>query len=235
MTAAEILADLKKNGSESIKKVLVKHGAKEPFYGVKVEYLKVLRKKLNANHALALELFDSGISDAMYLAGLISEPEKFTKAQLQKWAKAAHWSLISESTVGACAAESPHARELAQSWINSPKENVATAGWTTLSQYVALTPDDDLDMAEVQGLLAKVVQEIASKPNRVRYCMNGFVISVGCYVLPLVKEAKATAKAISPVQVDMGDTACKVPDAVEYIEKVEAMGRLGRKKKEARC
>ncbi len=33
----------------------------------------------------------------------------------------------------------------------------------------------------------------------------------------------------------MGDTACKVPDATACINKVIAMGKLGKKKKEARC
>jgi hypothetical protein len=65
--------------------------------------------------------------------------------------------------------------------------------------------------------------------------MNGFVIGVGCFVAPLVKEAKAAAKALGKVEVDVGDTACRIPDALAYIEKVEVMGRLGRKKKEARC
>ena len=40
---------------------------------------------------------------------------------------------------------------------------------------------------------------------------------------------------LGEVKVNMGKTSCKVPDALGYIEKVEAMGRLGRKKKEARC
>ena len=33
----------------------------------------------------------------------------------------------------------------------------------------------------------------------------------------------------------MGGTACKVPNAVEYIAKVEKMGRLGKKRKTAMC
>ena len=32
-----------------------------------------------------------------------------------------------------------------------------------------------------------VVEQIGTAPNRVRYTMNGFVISVGCYVRPLMK------------------------------------------------
>ena len=65
--------------------------------------------------------------------------------------------------------------------------------------------------------------------------MNGFVISVGAYVKPLLKQAKRVAKTIGTVSVDMGDTACKVPLATEYIEKIEKMGRIGKKRKTIKC
>ena len=54
MTAAEILAALPKLGSQSYKNVLVKHGAVEPFYGVKIEELQKIRKKIGVNYELAL-------------------------------------------------------------------------------------------------------------------------------------------------------------------------------------
>ena len=65
--------------------------------------------------------------------------------------------------------------------------------------------------------------------------MNSFVVSVGCYVKPLLKQAKTTAKQIGTVTVDMGETACKVPLATAYIEKAEKMGRVGKKRKTMRC
>ena len=65
--------------------------------------------------------------------------------------------------------------------------------------------------------------------------MNNFVIAVGCYVAPLTEAAKQTAEKIGKVEVDMGDTACKVPDAVPYIEKVEQRGTIGKKRMQARC
>jgi hypothetical protein len=54
-------------------------------------------------------------------------------------------------------------------------------------------------------------------------------------VKPLEKQAKAAAKKIGEVSVDMGDTACKIPLATAYIEKVEAAGKLGQKRKTIRC
>jgi 3-methyladenine DNA glycosylase AlkD len=86
MTADEVLRQLKPLGHESIKKVLLKHGAKEPFLGVKIEDLKKLQKKIKVNHQLALDLYETGISDAMYLAGLIADDVRMTKKDLQRWA-----------------------------------------------------------------------------------------------------------------------------------------------------
>ncbi len=235
MTAKDVLAQLKKLGTEQTKKTFLRHGAKEPFFGVKVGDLKVLQKKLKTNHALALELYDSGNSDAMYLAGLIADPAEFTKADLRAWAKKAYWNMLSGYTVPWVAAESRFGRELALDWIDSDNEQIANCGWSTYSSLVSITPDTDLDFAEIEKLLKRVQTEIGSAPNRVRYAMNNFVIVVGSFVAPLTAKAKATAKALGRVEVDMGDTSCQVPDASEYIAKVEGAGRVGKKRKHAGC
>lgn len=70
---------------------------------------------------------------------------------------------------------------------------------------------------------------------RVRYQMNNFIISTGVFVTPLTKEAIAVAKKIGPVSVDKEGTACKTPDAVEAIAKIEGRGSLGKKKKTVKC
>jgi 3-methyladenine DNA glycosylase AlkD len=234
-TAADIVAELKTLGSESTKKTLLRHGAREPFYGVKVEDLKKIQKRVRRDHALALALYDTGIADAQYLAGLIADPPQMTKAQLQKWAKTAAWGMVGEYTIPWVASESRFGAVLARAWIDSKAEAIAASGWNTWSSLVSITPDEDLDLGELVGLLDRVQKEIRTAPNRVRYVMNGFVIAVGCFVPELTARAKAVAKAIGVVAVDMGDTACKVPAALEYIAKVEKMGRVGRKRKTARC
>lgn len=234
-TAADIVAELKTLGSESTKKTLLRHGAKEPYYGVKIEDLKKIQKRVKKDHALALALYDTGIADAQYLAGLIADPPKMTKAQLQKWAKTACWSMVGDYTVAWVAAESRFGAEVARGWIDSKKEDIAASGWNTWSSLVSITPDEDLDLDELVGLLDRVQKQIHTAPNRVRYVMNGFVIAVGCYVPELTVKAKAVAKAIGTVEVDMGETACQVPGALAYIEKVEKAGRAGMKRKTAMC
>jgi hypothetical protein len=133
------------------------------------------------------------------------------------------------------ATESKHARDLAMKWIDAQKESVASAGWNTYSGVVTVTPDEDLDLAEIKALLKRIEQNIDSAPNRVRYTMNGFVIAAGAYVTPLSKQAKATARKLGKVEVDMHGTSCKVPLATEYIEKIEKAGRAGKKRKTIKC
>jgi 3-methyladenine DNA glycosylase AlkD len=233
--AAAIIKELQGLGSESIKKVLSKHGAKEPFYGVKVEELKKFQKRIKVDYELALELYKSGISDAMYLAGLISDPPKMTKADLQQWADGAYWYMLSEYTVAWTAAESKYGEELALQWIEAGKENLVSAGWCTLSSIVAIKADAALDLSLYKKLLHRVEKELQKAPNRARYVMNGFVIAVGTYVAALTDEAIRVAEKVGQVSVEMGGTACKVPAAAAYIQNSLDMGRIGKKRKMAKC
>ncbi len=235
MTTAEIMVALEGFGNDQTKKIFIKHGAKEPFFGVKVGDLKTIQKKVKKNHNLSMELFETGNSDAMYLAGLIADEKQISKEELQHWVKNAYWYMISEYTVAWIAAESNYGLELALEWIDSDDENIASAGWATLSNVIALTPNESLDITLLTSLMNRVLNSINKSPNRVRYTMNGFIISVGSYVAELADEAKEIGKKIGKVSVNMGDTACKVPEAVAYIEKVQQRSGVAKKKKKVRC
>jgi hypothetical protein len=171
----------------------------------------------------------------MYHAGMIADPGAFTKPQLQKWAKGAYWYMLSCYTVPWVASESRFGRELALDWIDRDEEMIASAGWSTYGCLLSIKPDADLDFAEIEELLGRVKAEIGGAPNRVRATMNMFVIAVGAFVAPLNAKAKATAKAVGTVEVDVGDTSCSIPDATAYIAKIEAAGRVGKKRKRAGC
>ncbi|MEN7549354.1 DNA alkylation repair protein [Rapidithrix thailandica] len=233
MTTQEVLQELALYGSEQTKKVFRKHGAREPFYGVKVADLRKLQKKLKKNSQLAEELYNTGNSDAMYLAGLIADPSLMSKEQLQRWVDKAYWYMLSEHTVANVTADSPWGYELALKWIKADKEQVVAAGWATLSGIVSVKEDETLNLSVLKQLLQRVEKDIHQAPNRVRYTMNNFVIALGCYVSGLTEMAKKTAGKIGAVHVNMGETACKVPQALAYIEKVEGMNRIGKKRKSA--
>lgn len=235
-TVAKVLAELKKKGNPQRIQTFANHGAPvAQMYGVSVADMKVIAKSIKGEQEIAYGLYESGNGDAMYLAGMVADGSQMTKKQLDTWAKQSNWLMISEYAVPRVAAESKHARDLALKWMKAKKESVASCGWCTYAGYITVTPDDELDIAEIKDLLKTVECELDTAQNRVRYTMNGFVIAVGSYVKPLMKQAKATAKKIGKVEVDLGGTSCKVPLATEYIAKVEASGRAGVKRKTIKC
>ncbi len=235
MNFEEIMQKLEELGSEQTKRIYLNHGAKEPYFGVKIGDLKKLVKFVKKDHELAIQLFNSGNHDAMYLAGLSVNPKLISKETLQEWAKKAYWYMIAEYTVAQVAAESDYALELAREWMKSEEEMVAVCGWSTYANYISITPDEKLDLNEIKTLLKQVKNTIHNERNRVRYVMNGFVISVGAYVADLNEEAKEVAEYIGKVQVDVGNTTCKVPLATDYIKKVEDKNRVGMKRKTCIC
>jgi 3-methyladenine DNA glycosylase AlkD len=233
MTAKQILAELKPLGSDSYKKVIFNHGVKEPCFGVKVSDLQKIQKRIKKDYQLALDLYDTGNYDAMYLAGLIADDAQMTKKDLQRWIANATHSPLAGSTVPWVAAGSPHGWELALEWIDSKKALTAEAGWATLRSIVSIK--DDVDLPELKRLLERVRKTIHQAPNDVRSQMNGFVIAVGSYVQPLTATAIQTAEKIGPVSIDMGKTSCQVPFAPDYIRKVQKRGTIGKKRKSAKC
>lgn len=235
-TLAQVMSELKKKGNPQRIKIFANHGAPvDKMFGVSVADMQVIAKKIKGRQDLAYALYDTGNSDAMYLAGMVADGAQMTRRKLEAWANTANWMMISEYTVPRLASENRHARELARKWIRSKKERVASCGWNTYAGYVTVTPDEELDLAEIQQLLKQVETEIDTAANRVKYTMNGFVIAVGSYVVPLLKEAKATAKKLGKVDIDLGGTSCNVPLASEVIEKMQKSGRAGKKRKTIKC
>lgn len=234
-TVNQVMKQLKSKGNPQRRELFKKHGAGDRLYGVSVADMKVIAKTIKGEQDLACGLYDTGNYDAMYLAGMVARGTEMNKRQLQAWARAADWQLISEYTVPWVASESEHGRNLALKWMDAKKEHVAACGWSTYAGIVATTPDSELDLAEIKALLKRVEADLGEAPNRVRYTMNGFVIAVGAYVKPLARQAKATARKLGKVEVDMHGTSCKVPVALDAIAKVESTGRAGKKRKTIRC
>jgi len=82
-SAKEILDELKPLGREGYKRILFNnYGVKEPCFGVAIGELKKFQKRIKKDYQLALDLYDTGNYDAMYLAGLIADDARMTKKDL---------------------------------------------------------------------------------------------------------------------------------------------------------
>ena len=235
MTAKEILAELKPLGSEGYKRVIFNHGVREPCFGVKIGDLQRIQKRIKKDHQLALELYETGVYDAMYLAGLIADDAKMTRRDLQRWVAKAYCKPLWGATVPWVAAGSAHGWELGLGWIDSRAPRTAAAGWATLGSLVSIREDSSLDLARLKKLLLRVQKTIHGQPDAVRSQMNSFIIAVGTYVQPLTEAAIQAGRAIGPVQVDVGDTSCQVPFSPDHIRTAQKRGSIGKKRRTAKC
>ena len=235
MNAKTILEEIKPLGSDGYKRVIFKHGVKEPCFGVKISELQKIVKRIKMDYQLALDLYDTGNYDAMYLAGLIADDARMTKKDLQHWAAKAYCQGLASATVPWVASGSAHGWELGLEWIDSKTPLIAVTGWATLGSLVSIRDDSKLDLPALKKLLGRIQKSIHQSPDPVRYQMNSFVITLGSYVAPLTEIALQTAETIGPVTADMGDTSCQVPFAPDYIRKVQRRGTIGKKRKTAKC
>ena len=105
MTLEATMALLQAKGNAQTKKTLLRHGAKEPLFGVKIGDLKKILRETGRDHSLALELYQTGNSDAMYLAALMADEKQILQSELQAWAEDAYWYYLSEYAVPWLASE----------------------------------------------------------------------------------------------------------------------------------
>jgi len=236
MTPEQVLKQLKSLGNDGYKKMLMNnHRVEEPVYGVKIGDMKPIQKKIKRNHEMALALYDSGVYDAMYLAGLVADDEKMTKSDLNRWVKVAKGGCLSGTTVPTVAAEGRYGWEMGNKWIDSKQDHIACAGWSTLSCLVSLKEDADLDLKALKALVARVKKEIRKAPDAVRYCMNQFLICVASHVGPLSDHTLETAEKIGKIEADLGNNACQLPYAPDYVKKVKDKKGIGWKRKTVKC
>lgn len=217
MNAQEIVSALKKLGKPSTAAIYKRHGAGDDVFGVLTSELVKFQKKIKVDHALALELWKTGNTEARILALQVADPEKITPALMKRFAKEGSVQYLG-CYMSMLAARSPIAAELMRDWTASDDEHLSEAGYGILLHRLKADPDAISD-AEGNKLISKIEKEIHSAPNRVRHRLNGALIAIGVFKDALRAKAIATAKRIGVVEVDHGDTSCKTPDAAAYIER----------------
>ncbi len=217
MSCAEVMDALEAAGTAQNRKVYARHGATEPMFGVSFADIGKLVKKVKVDHELAMELWATGNHDARMVACRIADPKAITVANANEMVKACDNYVVAESLAGLLT-ESKIADARSKAWRDKKDEWAASAGWA-LSASLAFRERMDTELG--LRLLDQIEAEIADRPNRVRHEMNQCVITFG--LLPeLHDRALEVAAAISPVDVDHGETSCKTPDAASYIAKTLA-------------
>jgi len=216
MTFKHVLSELKDAGTTQTRKIYSRHGVSENMFGVSFADYKKLAKQINTNHEQALELWNTGNHDARILATMIADPQTIDNKTLDLWSKDLDNYVITDA-FSSFMKKCPLAYTNMEKWVLSDKEWVAAAGHSILS-HIAMS-ENDLEDKYFEGHLKRIESKIHSSKNRARYSMNNCVIAIGIRNDFMKKKATAAAKRIGQVDVDHGQTSCKTPDAISYIDK----------------
>ncbi len=152
MTADEIIEELRQLSDPAKIADLERYAIKTPkWFGIRAPELKAfareVKKLVDDRHAMALELWKSGIYDVRAVAFLIDDPKKVTPQQMEAWcADFDNWATVD----GACSylfCRTPYAYEKAFEWAEREPEFEKRAGFSMMA-YLAVhdkkAPDEKL-------------------------------------------------------------------------------------------
>ncbi len=219
MNFAEVMQALEQAGTAQTRKTYMRHGVQGEIFGVLTSDLKALQKKIKKDHALAVQLWESGNYDARTLATMIIDPAQITEEQIDRWASGLYNYADTDYLAGVVA-QTKFIMPKMLEWIVADNEWIEYAGWGLLS-HLALN-DMALPDSFFDPYLQRVENEIHTAKNRVRHGMNNLMICVGARNEILRSRVEDLARKVGKVKVDHGQTDCKTPDAIAYIEKIYA-------------
>lgn len=216
MQLADVMTQLEALGTEQTRKTYGRHGVIEPMFGVSYANFAILTKKLKGNHALGVELWETGNHDARVLATMIIDGSLLTDEQMERWVR----QLTNYGIVAAFAGmvtQSPLNQSKMVKWLEDDNPWLCCVGWIILANLAVYNPD--LPDEFFTPYLPIIQENVHTRENWVRYYMNNALIAIGRRNESLKEQALVVARAIGKVKVDHGLTWCKTPLAEEYIQR----------------
>ena len=197
MTCADILELLASRPNPHSVEGMARFGivAKNVCGGWPVPALRKLARQLGRNHALAQQLWASGIFEARLLATLVDDPAQVTERQMDRWAKSLeNWA----DCDGACCnlfRYSPLAPQKCREWSARPEEFVRRAGFSLMAGLtVAEKEAGDEVFLEFLPLIVGAAQD---PRNFVKKAVNWALRQIGKRDARLNRAALATCDQIS--------------------------------------
>jgi 3-methyladenine DNA glycosylase AlkD len=101
--------------------------------GVSIPHLRRIGRLHGPDHALALDLWKSGIHEARILASMTDDPEQVTREQMEAWAlDFESWDLC-DQVIGNLFGRAPFAADVARAWTKRPETFVKRAGFVLIA------------------------------------------------------------------------------------------------------
>jgi 3-methyladenine DNA glycosylase AlkD len=162
--------------------------------GISVVTLRAIARAHRRDHALALELWASGIHEARGLATIVADPRQITRRQMESWARACdNWAVTD-----ACAFlfdRTPFAEEKAHAWSARRAEFVKRMGFSVMAGMAVHRKE--LPDEVFLRFLPAIAREATDERNFVKKAVNWALRQIGKRNPRLRRAAIAEAKRIA--------------------------------------
>jgi 3-methyladenine DNA glycosylase AlkD len=129
----EVVESLRRASSEKARREMARYGISDhDALGVPMRVMKEIAKDIGTDHALALDLWTTGIYEARTVAAFIDDPAVVTSAQMDRWASSFNSWAICDTTCFHLFDRTAHAWTKVPKWNSSKKELVKRASYTLL-------------------------------------------------------------------------------------------------------
>ena len=193
--SANVLAELRRLANPTNVAGMARFGiVGQNLLGIPVVQLRAIAKRTGRNHALAEELWASGIFEARILAAFVAEPAQLTRRQANAWAKDFQCWADCDGLCIHLFRKTPFAHELAVAWIGRREELVKRAGFTMIA---TLAVHDKAANNEVfRDYLSRVHEAATDERHNVKKGVNWALRQIGKRNPILNREAIRMAERI---------------------------------------
>jgi len=194
-TAARAVRELERLGEKRNVEGMARFGIRaKKVFGVSKPKLDELAKRIGKNHELGMKLWETGIHDARILGVLISEAERVSAKQMERWVKDFdNWDVCD----GSCCHLFVFAKaawKTAFAWTRRKREFEKRAGFA-LGAFLAVHDKEAADGIYVKFLKA-IEREAWDERNFVRKAVNWALRNIGKRNLRLNQAAILSAERI---------------------------------------
>ena len=194
-TAEEVIAHLRTLGSEKNREGKKRYGINvENVLGISNPVQRDVAKVIRRNHERAMALWDSGISEARFIAGLTADPKRFTTADARRWAADfASWDLV--DGVSDMFVDTDHWRTLIDEFAEDEHEFVRRTAFAMIA-WAAVHRKKEPDET-FRDLLPLIELHAEDPRNFVKKAVNWALRQIGKRSLELHGEALALAEKLA--------------------------------------
>ncbi len=216
MTVEDALEQLAALGNEKVRAHNTKYGAGANQFGVKLDDIRALAKKIKSDHELGRALWKTGNVDAQLLATLIIKPKELSADEMDRMVRSAKFAQLADWLSSYVVKAHPEKEALRRKWMSDDDPWAGRAGWSLTSERVAKTPEG----LDLPALLDRIESEMAKAAPEVRWTMNACLAGIGIHFPKHRKRALAIGEKLGIYRDYPVSKGCTSPFAPIWINEM---------------